>query len=173
MSYTINTWKLQGSFPLHRAISGAENVCQERAGITTALLDPNDGWDGAWFDEGTPGQGFLIDADPNPEGDDFIFVAWFTYGEITASGQRWLTAQGPLADSTADLVLYETTGGSFDDPKPNETSAVGSLAIDFTDCSNALLTYSLNDEVLDGSIDIKRAIPGTEAVCEELNGQNN
>jgi hypothetical protein len=168
MNYTIDTWGLEGSFQLRRAIPGTENVCQERAGITTEPLDPNDGWDGSWFDEETSGQGFLIDAHPNSEGDDFIFVAWFTYGEDTASGQRWLTAQGPLVGSIADLIVYETTGGSFDDLKLAETNPVGSLTIDFTDCSNALLTYSLTDESLEGSIDIKRAIPGAEALCEEL-----
>jgi len=168
MSYTIDTWDLQGSFPLQRAIPGTETVCEERAGITTEPLDVNDGWDGAWYDMETPGQGFLIDAHPNPAGDDFIFVAWFTYGENTASGQRWLTAQGPLEGSTANIIVYETVGGSFDDPKPSETNTVGSLTIDFTDCSNALLTYSITDEALAGSINIRRAIPGTEALCEEL-----
>jgi len=171
MSYTIDSWGLKGSFPLHRAISGAENVCQEQAGITTEPLDPNNGWDGAWYDEMTPGQGFLFDVHPNPDGDDFIFVAWFTYGENTASGQRWLTAQGPFEGSTADIAVYETTGGNFDDPKSVKNNPAGSLLIDFTDCSNALLTYSLSDEALEGSIDIKRAIPGTEALCQELRGE--
>jgi len=168
MNYTIDTWDLEGSFPLYRAIPGTENVCAERTRITTEPLEPNDGWDGAWYDEETPGQGFLIDAHPSAEGDDFIFVAWFTYGEGSASGQRWLTAQGPLAGSTADLLVYETEGGSFDDPKPSETNTVGSMTIDFTDCSNAQLTYSITDEALAGTINIKRAIPGTEALCEEL-----
>jgi hypothetical protein len=172
LSYTIDTWDLQGYVPLQRVIPGTENVCYEQAGITAEPLDPNDGWDGAWFDEATPGQGFLIDGHPNPEGDDFVFVAWFTYGENTASRQRWLTAQGPLRGSTADLVVYETTGGGFDDPKPTETVPAGSLTIDFTDCSNALLTYSLTDEALEGSIDIKRAIPGAEALCVELTTQD-
>ena len=155
---------------MQRAIPGTENVCEERAGNSSESLELNDGWDGAWFDEETPGQGFLIDAHPNPAGDDFIFVAWFTYGENTASGQRWLTAQGPLEGSTADLVVYETTGGSFDEPITDETKPVGSMTIDFTDCSHALLTYSLTDEDLEGSIEIQRAIPGTEALCQELNG---
>ena len=173
MNYTIDSWDLHGSFPLRRAIPGTENVCQERAGITTEPLDPNDGWDGAWFEEETTGQGFLIDAHPNPEGEDFIFVAWFTFGGDTASGQRWLTAQGPLQGTTADIVVYETTDGSFNDPKATDTNPVGSMTIDFTDCSNALLTYSLSDEALEGIIAIKRAIPGTEALCQELASQNN
>jgi hypothetical protein len=164
MNYTIDTWDLHGSFPLHRAIP------EKRAGISTEPLDLNDGWDGAWYDDETPGQGFLIDAQPNAEGDDFIFVAWFTYGENTASGQRWLTAQGPLEGTTADLVVYGTEGGSFDDPKFSETNAVGSMTIDFTDCSNALLSYTITEEALAGLIDIKRAIPGTETLCEELVG---
>ena len=170
MTYNIDSWSLEGSFPLRRAIPGTENVCQERAGISADSLDHNDGWDAAWYDVDTPGQGFLIDTHPNAEGDDFIFVAWFTYGETATSGQRWLTAQGPLADSTGDLVVYETAGGSFDNPKPSETNAIGSMTIDFTDCSNAQLTYSITDEALAGIIDIKRAIPGTEALCQELTG---
>jgi hypothetical protein len=165
LDYTIDTWDLQGSFPLQRAIPGTENVCEERTGLATEPLEPNDGRDGAWFEEATPGQGFLIDAQP---GDDFVFVSWFTYGDDTASGQRWLTAQGPLEGATADIIVYETVGGSFDDPDPSETNAVGTMTIDFTDCSNALLSYSITDEALAGIIDIQRAIPGTEALCEEL-----
>jgi len=168
MNYTIDSWGLQGSFPLVRAIPGAENVCEDRVGINIGALEPNDGRDGAWFDPATPGQGFLIDAHPNPSGDDFLFLAWFTYGESTDSGQRWLTAQGPLVGSVASLVLYETTGGRFDDPQSVTTEPVGSVAIDFTDCSNALLTYSLSDENVAGAVDIIRAIPGTEALCREL-----
>ena len=42
------------------------------------------------------------------------------------------------------------------------------MTIDFTDCSSALLDYSITDEALAGMIDIERAIPGTEALCEEL-----
>jgi hypothetical protein len=172
MSYVIDTWDLQGEFSLQRAIPGTENVCEERAGLGVGPLDPNDGWDVAWFDAQTPGQGFLMDAHPNPDGDDFIFVAWFTFGENTASGQRWLTAQGPLVGSIAQILVYETTGGSFDDPKLSETNEVGTLTVDFTDCSNAQLTYSITDEDLAGLIDVKRAIPGTEALCEELAGSN-
>lgn len=170
LDYVIDTWDLQGSIPLLRAIPDTENVCEELAGNTTGTLQPNDGRDGAWFDEATPGQGFLIDAHPNPDGDDFIFVAWFTYGEGTSSGQRWLTAQGPLEGSVADIVVYETLGGRFDDSQPSRTNAVGTMTIDFTDCSNAVLSYSITDETLSGMIDIKRAISGTEALCQELTG---
>lgn len=167
LDYTIDTLGLEGSFPIQRAIPGAENVCAEAAGDTRGALVQNDGRDGAWFDPNSPGQGFLIDAHPGAGGDDFIFVAWFTYGEFAASGQRWLTAQGPLQGTTADIVVYETQGGSFDDAAPSETSEVGTMTIDFTDCSNALLSYSISDGPLAGMIDITRAIPGTGAACQE------
>ena len=44
------------------------------------------------------------------------------------------------------------------------------MTIDFQDCNNALLTYSLTEEALNNSIAISRAIPGSQALCEELAG---
>ena len=60
---------------------GSGNVCEQLGGNTIQAVDINAGMDGAWFDSGTPGQGFFIDAHPDPEGGNFIFVSWFTYGE--------------------------------------------------------------------------------------------
>jgi hypothetical protein len=168
MNYTIETLGLSGSFPLQRAIQGSDNICQQQQAITTQAVDINGGMDGAWFDSNTPGQGFLIDAHPDPEGGNFIFVAWFTYGDDTASGQRWLTAQGNFEGATAAINVYETTGGSFDDSQAVSTDKVGTMTIDFQDCSNALLSYELTDEALSNSIAISRAIPGAQALCEEL-----
>lgn len=167
MNYTIDTLGLSGVIPLQRAIPGSGNTCQEQAN-TTQSVEINAGMDGAWFDENTSGQGFLIDAHPNPEGGNFIFVAWFTYGDDTASGQRWLTAQGNFEGSTAAIDVYETTGGSFDSFQAVSTDMVGTMAIDFQDCNNALLSYVLTDEGLSNSIAISRAIPGTQVLCEEL-----
>jgi hypothetical protein len=59
----------------------------------TQYITINAGHAGAWFNPDTSGQGQLIDVEPEEQ---FIFVAWFTYGEDSALGQRWLTAQGPL-----------------------------------------------------------------------------
>jgi len=171
-NYTIDTWDRQGSFALSRAIPGTENVCRHLTAEPAEPPELNDGWDGAWFDDETPGQGFLMDAQVIKEGDDFIFVSWFTYGDDSASGQRWLTAQGPLTGMDADLVVYETTGGSFDSPGFDVTESVGTMTIEFIDCSNALLNYSLTGEGLEGNIQISRAIPGTEALCQEFAGQN-
>ena len=143
---------------------------EELSGNTTQAVDINAGMDGAWFDLNTSGQGFFIDAHPDPEGGNFIFVAWFTYGEETASGLRWLTAQGGFEGSIAEIDVYEVTGGSFDDPQPVSTVNVGTMSIDFTDCNNALLTYSLTDNGAEGDIDVTRVIPEGRALCEELAG---
>jgi hypothetical protein len=171
-SYSIDSWGVTGSFPLSRVIPGSENVCLVSSRAASAeTITQNDVWDGAWFNSDTSGQGFLIDSLSNPEGDDFIFVAWFTYGDTNASGQRWLTAQGPLTGNQAEITVYEITGGSFDDPTPvNPPDVIGSMTIEFMDCNTAQLSYDLTDDGLSGSMDIVRVIPGTEALCESLVG---
>jgi len=134
-------------------------------------VDINTGMDGAWYDSNTPGQGFFIDVHPNPEGGNFIFVSWFTYGDATASGQRWLTAQGSFEGSIAEIDVFETTGGSFDDPQEPSATRVGTMNLEFTDCNNALLTYSLPANNAEGDIAITRVIPAGQALCEELKEQ--
>ena len=124
--------------------------------------------DGAWYDPNTTGQGFFIDAYPNPGSNDFIFVSWFTYGDDTASGQRWLTAQGNFVGSTALIDINESTGGSFDDPRRPSTVKVGTIDLDFTDCSRAQLTYSLPADGLEGTIALSRVVPNGQALCEEI-----
>jgi choice-of-anchor B domain-containing protein len=170
MSYSFDEEELQGEFPLNRVIPGSGNLCGELGGNTIQAVDINAGMDGAWFDSDTPGQGFFIDAHTDPEGSNFIFVSWFTFGEQTASGQRWLTAQGGFEDSTAEIDVWETTGGSFDDPEPVGRTKVGTMSLDFTDCSNAQLTYSLPADPAEGDIAITRVIPGSQALCEQLVG---
>ena len=170
MTYSFDEDGRQGQFPMQRVIPGSDNVCEGLSGNTTQAVDINAGMDGAWFDPNTSGQGFFIDAHPDPEGGNFIFVAWFTYGEDTASGQRWLTAQGSFEGSIAELDVFETTGGSFDDPQATSTTQVGTMSIDFADCSNAQLTYSLTDNGVEGDMAITRVLPGGQALCEELSG---
>lgn len=172
MSYRFDDRDLVGSIPMMRTISGSGNVCESRTDSTTQAVSINHGMDGAWSDPNTPGQGFFFDVHAGEDGSEFIFVSWLTYGDDTASGQRWLTAQGPFEGTAAEIIVYETTGGSFDDPETTTTDPVGTLSIDFTDCSNAILIYSLTEEGLESTIDIQRTIPGTQALCLELAGQD-
>ncbi len=71
MTYSFDEGNLQGEFPLIRVIGGSGNVCEQLSGNTTESVDINAGMDGAWFDLGTPGQGYFIDAHPDPEGGQF------------------------------------------------------------------------------------------------------
>jgi N-acetylneuraminic acid mutarotase len=170
MSYSFDEEELLGEFPLIRVIPGSDNVCEGISGNNTEKVDINAGMDGAWFDPATSGQGYFIDAHPDPEGGNFIFVSWFTYGNATASGQRWLTAQGGFEGSMAEIDVFEHTGGSFDDPEAISTTKVGTMSLDFTDCSNAQLSYSLPADPAEGDVAITRVIPGGKALCEELAG---
>jgi hypothetical protein len=168
VNYRIDSLELQGTFPVERLIPGSGGLCEQMENENTETVDINFGMDGGWYDENLSGQGFLVDAHPNPEGANFMFIAWFTYGDDSASGQRWLTAQGGFEGSIATLDLYETTGGLFDDPKKPETLPVGSLTLDFTDCSHARADYDLPAQTLVGSMDVTRLLPGSGALCEEL-----
>jgi hypothetical protein len=168
MSYVIDTEGLQGDFPLTRVIPGSENVCEEKSGPTIEAVDINSGMDGGWFDPGTSGQGFLIDAKPDDENGNFLFLAWFTYGDLNASGQWWLTAQGSFEGSTATLQIFETTGGSFNDPLLPSTVPVGDMQIDFSDCGTATLSYSIPDRTLQGEVEIVRLLPAADALCKEI-----
>jgi Tol biopolymer transport system component len=166
--YEIDADGRDNAMSLQRVIPGSAGVCEQKSTASpgTQSVNIGDGMDGAWVNQNRPGQGFLIDAYPNPDGGNFIFVAWFTYGEGSASGQRWLTAQGAFAGPQADIPVYETTGGRFDDLLSTETHQIGTMAIDFSDCRNAWLSYSLDDNNLEGAEAITRLVPGGQALCE-------
>jgi len=98
-----------------------------------------------------------------------VFVAWFTFDaerplpgtpfEIGEPGQRWLTAQGPYSGHNATLTIYVSEGGVFDSMDPPATTdpaGDGSMTIEFSDCSNALLTYSIRSAGLSGEIPLQR-----------------
>jgi hypothetical protein len=151
-----------------RAIPGSGDLCESLTGSTMQAVNVNHGMDGAWYDPATSGQGFFFDVHAGDDDSEFIFVSWFTYGDDTASGQRWLTAQGNFEGSGAELDIYETNGGSFDDPQAVQTTKVGTMSIDFSDCNHAVLSYSLPAESAEGQFDLQRAVPGGEGLCEAL-----
>ena len=169
MSYRIDTLGISGVFPLVRLLPGTETTCQTRNEVAVQSMDINPGMNGGWYYDQTAGQGFLIDTLPDGAGGGFIFIAWFTYGDTTASGQRWLTAQGNFTGPTADIVIYESTGGSFDTPLLPSTDPVGSMQVDFTDCDTATFSYQL-EEGPSGTIPLARLLPAGNALCKELTG---
>lgn len=115
----------------------------------------SDALGGAWYNTATPGQGFFVDVMAES---GQLFVGWFTYeGSGANSRVRWVTAQGPYTGARADLVVTATTGGAFDAPDPVQNVPVGTLRIDFTDCTSATATYSLNGA--SGTIALTRIAP--------------
>ena len=149
----------------------------DQASASTPIVKPagggfeiNQGISGSWFNPSTSGQGFLFDVDPVT---NFIFMAWFTFesganAKVGAPEQRWLVAQGNYTGNLADLVLFAISGGLFDDPQGIVPAEVGSVTLVFPDCENGIVEYDFPDEGLTGQIEIVRAVPGTQNLCQSL-----
>lgn len=141
----------------------------------------NAGFNDAWFNLDTAGQGFLIAVFPNIQQ---VFVAWFTFDTerppesveaiLGDPGHRWLTAQGPFTGNTADLDIYITEGGVFDAAEPppqNDGVPDGTMTIEFDNCKAGTVTYDITEPAVSGVIPIQRIVEDNVALCEALGGQ--
>jgi sugar lactone lactonase YvrE len=139
----------------------------------------NAGLNDAWFNPATVGQGFLISVFPDIEQ---VFLAWFTYdverppADVTAilgePGHRWLTAQGPYEENTADLTIFLTRDGVFDSADPPATTdpaGDGTIKLEFADCEKGFVDYSITSLGLAGKIPIERIANDNVPLCETLN----
>jgi beta-glucanase (GH16 family) len=146
-----------------------------------SAVNINAGFNDAWYNPATNGQGFLMTVYPDVKQ---MFVAWFTYdverpaGDVEAMlgepGHRWVTAQGPYSGDTATLTMYVTEGGVFDaaDPAPStDGSGVGTMTIEFSDCTQGLITYQMTSPNVSGEIPIQRIVGDNVALCESLAAQ--
>ena len=136
----------------------------------------NPGLSGAWFNPATSGQGWLIDVIERETGLEF-FVAWFTYDvnppaadELDGFGSRqhrWFTASGSVSGDTALLEIFLNSGGVFNDPRETMSEPVGSMTIQFSDCTNAQLSFDFDDsDDKDDSVDIIRLSP--DVFCQAI-----
>jgi formylglycine-generating enzyme required for sulfatase activity len=141
----------------------------------------NNGINDAWYDPATAGQGLLITVFPVIEQ---MFLAWFTYDterppeDVTAilgePGHRWLTAQGPYAGDTATLKISVTEGGVFDAAEPpasTDPAGDGTMTIEFSDCSQGLVSYQITSLGISGQIPIQRITDDNVSLCESLGSQ--
>jgi formylglycine-generating enzyme required for sulfatase activity len=141
----------------------------------------NNGINDAWYDPATAGQGLLITVFPVIEQ---MFLAWFTYDterppeDVTAilgePGHRWLTAQGPYAGDTATLKIFVTEGGVFDSAEPpasTDLAGDGTMTIEFSDCSQGLVSYQITSLGISGQIPIQRITDDNVSLCESLGSQ--
>jgi hypothetical protein len=140
----------------------------------------NAGFNDAWFDPETSGQGFLVSVFPRVQQ---VFLAWFTFdaerppADVTAvigePGHRWMVAQGTYSGETANLTLFVSEGGVFDasDPAPvTDQAGVGTLTLEFADCSSGTVTYDITGAGLSGEIPIIRVANDNVSLCEKLAG---
>ena len=138
----------------------------------------NAGLNDAWYYPVTDGQGFLITVFPDTQQ---MFVAWFTFDAerpaddipsvIGEPGHRWLIALGPYAGTTASLTIFVSVGGVFDSATPapvTDSQGDGALTLEFSDCSNGLVSYEVTSAGLSGQIPIQRVVNDNVALCQAL-----
>ncbi|MEM7706409.1 MAG: kelch repeat-containing protein [Pseudomonadota bacterium] len=136
----------------------------------------NAGFNDAWFNTETPGQGFFIVVYPDIP---LLFLAWFTY-DTTApdnpdaatlgdAGSRWLTAQGPFSGNEATLDIFVSRDGRFDSSEPVPvTEAAGTMTVRFESCGLGSVSYTIPDLNLTGEIPISRVAEDNIVLCEAL-----
>jgi hypothetical protein len=134
----------------------------------------------AWYYPGTDGQGFFLAVFPDQHQ---VMLTWFTFdmalpGDgvsaiIGDPGQRWFTAQGTYAGAFAELQLYSSSGGLFDQSPPEPVlDMVGSILLQFYDCGSGSVTYDLPDvgpDGIDGIIPIERVSLDNVTHCQRNN----
>lgn len=120
------------------------------------------GLNGAWFNTSNPGQGFLFDFQTS---NSFMFGAWFTYEtaspaaiKLGNANHRWLTMQGTYSGDTANLEIFNTSGGVFNSPGTTTTTRVGTATLTFSSCTAGSFNFTLTDPPLSGSIPLSKGL---------------
>ena len=175
----VKRYTTTGTFVEDFVASGAGGLMTPNAVVVREVpFRINAGIADAWYDPATSGQGFLVTVFPDREE---VFLAWFTFDterppeDVTANlgepGHRWLTAQGPYRDDTAELTLFLTAGGVFDaaDPAPStDQDGYGTLTLQFADCKSGSATYEIPSLNLSGEILLQRIVEDGVSLCEDL-----
>jgi hypothetical protein len=144
--------------------------------VKPEVLSMNPGFNDAWYNPATNGQGFFITVFPDL---GVVSVAWFTYDtelppeDATANlgnaGQRWMTAQGAYSENQAVLDIYQAEGGIFDMSAPApELVKDGTIILEFTSCNSGTVTYNIPSIGREGVIPIERVAVDNVGQCESL-----
>jgi uncharacterized repeat protein (TIGR01451 family) len=143
------------------------------------LFHINPGLNGAWYNSETIGQGYFLEVYPDR---NLVFFSMFTYdtsmpeydsAQLGYEGHRWLTAQGSFNGDTAELDVYLTSGGLFDESTPIVNTPEGHISLKFQDCGNGTIDFNLSAADVSGSISIKRIANDNIPLCEEIVAQVN
>jgi len=144
---------------------------------TEAAFEINAGLNDAWVTADAPFQGMFITVFPVAK---LIFLAWFTFDseqppdDVTAvfgaPDQRWVTAVGSYAGSSANLKAELTSGGKFNasDPHPTQDTDYGTIDINFSGCNSADVDFDFPSAGEAGSFTMNRVLSDNVPVCEGI-----
>jgi hypothetical protein len=122
----------------------------------------NYGMTGSWYEPATSGQGIVLDLVPSS---NLIAAYWFTY-PIEGGAREWYIATGDISGNSAELTVYQTDNGFFDQVSMVETNVVGSAFLEFSSCTEASWNYQIDSQNLSGEIPLQRISP--DFLCEQL-----
>ena len=139
-------------------------------------FEMNAGLNDAWVNPDAPFQGLFVTVFPEL---GLVFIAWFTFDSVPASGgeavfgaadQRWVTALGAIEGHRAVLEAELTSGGVFNDSDPLATQqpSYGMITLEFEDCSSGAVSYDFPGPGLSGAFTIERPLDSNVALCEAL-----
>ena len=152
-------------------------ILDEAIVLLASAFEINAGLNDAWYDPSTNGQGFMISVQ---ETKGTVFLAWFTYetwtwdiglqepllATIGDAKQRWMTAEGAFNGNTAELAVYSSGHGLFDQAIPAPLlKPVGSLSLRFEDCAYGTVRYDLPGAHRSGTIPIERVSNDNLSAC--------
>ncbi len=120
--------------------------------VSAGTFDLNYGITGSWWDSATAGQGFSIEM--IPESEEFV-AYWFTHN-LAGTAQKWLVAAGAYSGNRAETIVYEPTGGVFDQSTPPVEDEWGSAIFEFADCNSGSVTYYSPLDGISGIISLQR-----------------
>lgn len=122
----------------------------------------NYGVSGSWYEPATSGQGFVLDVTPSS---NLLAAYWFTY-PAEGGAREWYLAVGDINGNSAELTIYQTDNGLFDELSMVSTAAVGSATLDFSSCEAANWSYQIDTLGLSGEVPLQRIAP--DAYCERF-----
>jgi hypothetical protein len=134
-------------------------------GIVAADEPPmliNYGVSGSWYEPITSGQGFVLAVFPS---NNLLVAYWFTY-PVEGGAREWYIASGDIDGDSAELTIYQTENGVFDETSLVETNAVGSASLEFSSCAAANWSYQIDTLGIGGEIPLQRIAP--DRFCEQF-----
>jgi hypothetical protein len=90
---------------------------------------------------------------------------WFTY-PIEGGAREWYLAVGDISGDSAELTVYQTANGVFDQVSLVDTNVVGSAYVNFSSCTEASWNYQIDTLGINGEIPLQRIAP--DDLCEQL-----